>query len=148
MIDTAQKLSGQLGVLNNSFLSGKGNFVGFLGEEVFLKGYGGSRVGKYNFDLMYNCRRIEVKTKKTAVQPRPHYMCSVSTFNAGQRADYYAFCRVDLEKNIGWICGFYPVNKFKIDAKYYKAGDYDPDNDYYVRSNCWSLPISKLQEEI
>jgi len=148
MIRTAKLLAGQQGILKNSFMEGKGNFVGYLGEGMFLKAVGGMKVHDIDHDIQFNTYKIEVKTKNTTVEPRPHYMCSVSAFNTAQKSDYYAFCRVNLMENKGWICGFYPTNKYLMDAKFYRKGEYDADNDYYVRSDCWSLPISKLQEAI
>jgi hypothetical protein len=148
MIDRATILAEKLGKLNNSILSGKGNFAGFLGQEMFLKQFGGVPANDYDFDIVYNGKRIEIKTKNTTVTPRDYYMCSVAAYNTAQDSDYYAFCRVKVSDNIGWICGFYPKNKYFIDATFLKQGDYDPDNDYYVRADCWNLPISKLYEEI
>jgi hypothetical protein len=129
-------------------MQGKGNLVGYLGQELFLKQFGGEPANEYHYDIVYKDKKLEIKTKHTTVIPRPHYMCSVAAFNITQNSDYYVFCRVNTNENKGWICGCYPVNKFKMTAKFYKKGDYDPDNDYYVRSDCWSLPISELEEVI
>ena len=148
MIENAKRLSEEQGVLNNSFMEGKGNFVGYLGEEIFLKEFGGERVNGYHYDVVYKDKKLEIKTKNTTSYPRQYYMCSVSAFNPLQESDYYVFCRINQIENIGWICGFYPSNKYKMDAKFYRKGEFDPDNEYYVKSDCWSLPISRLEEEI
>jgi hypothetical protein len=142
----AKRLAEEQGVLRNSFMKGKGNFVGYLGEELFLKEFGGIRNNDYHKDVIYKGKKMEIKTKNTTSYPRHYYMCSVNAANALQESDYYVFCRVNQIENIGWICAFYPVNKFKMEAQFCREGEFDPDNEYYVRSNCWSLPISKLNE--
>jgi hypothetical protein len=148
MIENAKRRAEEQGVLKNSFMEGKGNFVGYLGEEIFLKEFGGDRTNDHHHDVVYKGKKMEIKTKNTTSYPRHYYMCSVSAFNPLQESDYYVFCRVNQIENIGWICGFYDVNKFKMDAKFYRKGEFDPDNEYYVKSDCWSLPISRLREEI
>jgi hypothetical protein len=148
MIDRATRLADEQGELNNSFMHGKGNFAGYLGEEIFLEHFGGARANHHDFDIVYADQKIEVKTKMTKVTPKDYYMCSVSNFNPSQVADYYAFCRVNPVGRIGWICGFYPSNKYRMDATFHKKGEYDPDNDYYVKSDCWNLPISKLYPDV
>lgn len=138
-----------MGTLRNSFTKGEGNVIGFMGEELVLASLEDSKKEEsYDFDIIFEGKRFEVKTKRTTVEPKPHYMCSVSTFNTRQKADYYLFCRV-LHKggsfgDFGWVLGYIPVEEFKRGAVFMRKGDLDRDNGYIVRSNCFSVPISDL----
>lgn len=149
MISRASSHSAEMGTLRNSFTRGEGNVIGFMGEEIVLNSLEDSRKEEsYDFDVIFEGKRFEVKTKRTTVEPKPHYMCSVSTFNARQKADYYLFCRV-LHKGgsfgkFGWVLGYIPVDEFKKAAIFMRKGDLDRDNGYIVKSNCFSVPISDL----
>jgi len=149
MIRRAEARAGEMGELKNSFTHGEGNVVGFVGEEISLTALEGARmVESYDFDIEFCGKRFEVKTKRTSVDPLPEYMCSVSTFNNRQKADYYLFCRVlysggSFGKH-GWVLGYIPVEEFKKKSVFMMKGTREGNNGYIVKSNCFSLPISEL----
>jgi hypothetical protein len=87
---------------------------------------------------------VDVKTKETACAPKPHYSCSVADYNTKQKCDYYAFVRVKKDLSVGWYLGVYPKKYYVKDAIFLKAGDFDPDNNFTVKSDCYNIPISKL----
>lgn len=149
MIKRVEHESAKVGVLRGSFTRGEGNPIGLMGEELVLASLEGSKKEEsYDFDILFEGKRFEVKTKRTTVEPKPHYMCSVSTFNTRQKADYYLFCRVlhvgGSFGDFGWVLGYIPVEEFKKLSVFMRKGDLDRDNGYIVKSNCFSVPISNL----
>ena len=85
-----------MGNLNNSILKGDGNLTGFLGEQIALTVLGGEGKNTYDYDLITpNGTKVDVKTKKTTVEPKPFYDCSVAAFNIKQKCNLYCFVRVN-----------------------------------------------------
>jgi len=143
-----------MGRIRNSITRGQGNSYGFLGEQITQLVLGGEIVNKgkkYNVDydlVLDDGTTVEVKTKKTTVEPKDYYECSVAKYNTKQKCDYYAFVRVLDTKQGGWFLGVMPKEKYFINAKFLKAGTRDGDNGFLVRADCYNLPISDLQRNI
>lgn len=147
MKKSALQKAQELPSLKNSITSGQGNLVGFLGEEVVKSVLGGTLSNTYDYDLILNSgKTVDVKTKKTGFEPKPHYECSVAEYNTKQKCDYYAFVRVDDQRDRAWFLGVYEKDAYYKDAKLLKKGDVDPSNNFVVKANCYNLPIYKLQE--
>ena len=144
MLHEAYDKASELGILNNSILKGKGNFTGFLGEQVALKVLGGEWCNTYNYDILLNGKRIDVKTKQTTVKPLPHYECSVAAFNTKQDCDEYAFVRVLKDYTVGWFLGTMPKKEYFDRATFLRKGDTDPSNGFTVRADCYNLSIDSL----
>ena len=133
--------------LNNSIMQGQGNYVGFLGEEVAKEVLGCSSKNTYDYDLVLpNGKTVDVKTKKTGFKPKPHYECSVASYNTKQSCDYYAFVRVNDETDTAWFLGVYKKESYYQDAKLLKKGEIDPSNNFTVKADCYNLPISALEQ--
>jgi len=147
MKKTALQKAEELPKLRNSITSGGGNLVGFLGEEVAKFVLGGTLSNTYDYDLVLDSgKTVDVKTKKTGFEPKPHYECSVAEYNTKQKCDYYAFVRVDDQRDRAWFLGMYEKGAYYKDAKLLKKGDVDPSNNFVVKANCYNLPIHKLEE--
>tara|TARA_Y100000114_G_C11609540_1_gene254414 strand:- start:181 stop:657 length:477 start_codon:yes stop_codon:yes gene_type:complete len=148
MFLTAREKAVEVGKLNNSILNGGGNLAGFIGEQVVLNVLGGEWVNTYQYDLIINGFKVDVKTKQTSVKPLPHYECSIAEVNSTQECDYYAFTRVKKDFSISWYLGVMPKNQYFQKAKFLKKGDVDPANNYTVRASCYNLAIEDLEERI
>ena len=150
----ATRNANRMGRIRNSITRGQGNSYGFLGEQITQLVLGGEIVNKgkkYNVDydlVLDDGTTVEVKTKKTTVEPKDYYECSVAKYNTKQKCDYYAFVRVLDTKQGGWFLGVMPKEKYFINAKFLKAGTRDGDNGFLVRADCYNLPISDLQRNI
>ena len=150
----ATRNANRMGRIRNSITRGQGNSYGFLGEQITQLVLGGEIVNKgkkYNVDydlVLDDGTTVEVKTKKTTVEPKDYYECSVAKYNTKQKCDYYAFVRVLDTKQGGWFLGVMPKEKYFINAKFLKAGTRDGDNKFLVRADCYNLPISDLQRNI
>jgi len=144
----AREKAVEVGRLTNSILNGGGNLAGFIGEQIVLFVLGGEWDNTYNYDLLINGYKVDVKTKQTSVTPLPHYECSITEYNAKQECDYYAFTRVKKDFSVGWYLGVMKKQDYFDKATYLKKGEVDPSNNYTVRATCFNLPIDKLQERL
>jgi hypothetical protein len=144
MLYEAQEKASELGILNHSILKGKGNFTGFLGEQIALQVLGGEWCNTYNYDIILDGKRIDVKTKQTTVKPLPHYECSVAAYNTKQDCDEYAFVRVLKDYTVGWFLGSISKKEYFEMARFLRKGDIDPSNDFTVRADCYNLSIDSL----
>jgi hypothetical protein len=146
MIEAAKAASEAMGKLRNSITSGEGNLAGFIGEEMVASFLGAKRDNTYDYDLIFNGIKIDVKTKRTTVVPQDHYECSVADFNTKQNCDWYVFTRVANDASRGWILGFLPKAEFYERAAFRKAGELDTANNFVFKADCYNIPISMLRE--
>lgn len=144
-IKDARALAKELGQLKNSITSGEGNLAGFIGEVIVADITGASHRNTYDYDLILpSGKSVDVKTKRTNYPPKDNYDCSVAAFNTKQKCDYYAFVRVKNDLSVAWVLGFYEKSLYFKDAKFYKKGDYDPDNKFTFKADCYNIKISNL----
>ena len=127
MVDEAVEKAKKLGSINNSITSGGGNLAGYLAEIALAEDLQCNNVScdegneKYNYDLIKNDLKIDVKTKRRTVDPRPSYEVSIAETSKHQKADTYAFISITFKEKRGkgrsatyhgvesiWLCGFMP----------------------------------------
>lgn len=144
--------SKELGVLNNSILKGDGNLTGFIGEEAFKEFLNiKEHSNTYNYDIVHNNIKFEVKSKRTAVVPKDYYECSIANYNTKQKCDYYVFTRVlwPKEKKLPtsvYLMGFYPKEDYHKHSRKLTKGDRDGDNGFVVHADCWNMKYSELRD--
>lgn len=99
---------------DQSFMNGKGNVVGFLGEYMVAQAFPKfNHVDTYNHDFECGDITIDVKTKTQNVdfEPKGEYEASVTNESLNhQHPDCYIFCRIYKNKHTnkyeyGWILG-------------------------------------------
>jgi hypothetical protein len=137
-----------LGLLNNSIRGGRGNMVGYLGQMAVEQAISGMRrEDTYDYDLVCDGFRFEVKTKDRTVNPQPSYECSVASANDSQKADYYIFVSVYRHCSsyeMAYILGYITTAEYFHKAKFMCEGENDPSNNFDVKADCWNLPIKGL----
>lgn len=147
MLLAARDKAVEMGKLRNSITSGDGNLAGFVGEMIAQQVLGGEITNTYDYDIVLpDGTKVDVKSKRTSVAPLPHYDCSVAAYNTKQDCDYYCFVRVQNNFARGWFLGVYPKAKYFEDARYLKAGQVDPANNFTVKANCYNMAIQDLQQ--
>ena len=147
MLVKAKQKATELGKLNNSILKGDGNLIGFLGEEVANDILKGNIKNSYDYDIILNTgKTVDVKTKKTTVEPKQYYDCSVAAFNTKQKCDYYCFVRIKDDLSCGWFLGIYDKKDYFKDADFLKKGQIDPSNNFTVKADCYNMKINQLKE--
>ena len=120
--------------------------VGYMGQILFAEHVKGDDVDEFNFDVVKNGIRYEVKSKNCTSKPRENYICSVANANAEQKCDYYVFVRVLKDFSKAWILGQKSPEAFKKEAMFWKKGQLDPTDDrgYIVKTDSYNLEINKL----
>lgn len=144
MRQRSQEKAEEMGSLNNSILNGTGNYAGFLGEEIVNDYIRGTIENTYDYDIIKDGLKFDVKSKQTTVVPRTHYDCSVPDFNPNQKCDFYIFARILDDFSIGWILGFISKARFYQEARFMRKGQMDGSNDFAVKSDCYNLAIKRL----
>ena len=148
MREVAHDMSSEMGILKRSITRGQGNVYGFLGELVALDVLDGLHQNTMDYDIIVDGYKIDVKTKKTTVKPKPDYDCSVADLTRKQNCDFYAFVRVLSDQSVGWFLGVKKAEQYFKDARYIKKGDYDNSNGFTARANCYNMPISELEIDL
>lgn len=147
MMAKAQQMSIEMGTLRNSISKGAGNVIGFLGEIIYNSVVEGQHANTYDYDLILDTgETVDVKSKKTSVKPLPHYDCTVAGLNTRQNCDHYGFTRIRNDMGVGWVLGYISKKSFYEKAREWKAGEADPSNGFVVKTDCYSLPISELNQ--
>lgn len=146
-IEKAKHKAKNLGILRNSVESGKGNFVGFLGEIVVADYYGWKEENTYDYDVLFKHHKIDVKTKRRTVKPRLDYFATVFDYNTKQKCDYYFFVSV-YNESLAHLMGIIKKQKFYEIASFHQKGDYDitspPNKPFYFKAPCYNLKYSQL----
>ena len=131
MLEKARKRDeGQMN--HRSFMKGKGNLVGFLGEYIVKEIRPDFKhVDSYNYDFTYKHGTVDVKTKYQTVEKEPdgYYEASVDVNSMHQDVDKYIFCRIYRDKDgnypYGWILGGITKKDFLEKARKLKKGEQD-----------------------
>jgi hypothetical protein len=150
MYKIATSKAAEMGSLNNSIRQGKGNLVGFLGEEIAKKVLDAQSENTYQHDLiMEDGTVIEVKTKDRTVDPRLDFNVTVANFNTKQKTDFYCFVSVKRDNDVythGHVLGIIEKTDFFKKAKFYKKGELEPDSNppFYFRADCYNIACSDL----
>lgn len=145
---TARDMAQDMGRLHNSITGGTGNVAGFIGELVTNEYLSGTKANTKDYDIILgDGLKVDVKTKRTSVEPKPHYDCSVAKLSLHQQCDAYAFCRVKMDYSVCWFLGLIPHDRYFELARFLEKGDVDPSNNYVVKSACYNLSIEDLEHE-
>ena len=167
MIDNAIKKAEELGSINNSITSGRGNLAGYLAEIALTKYLGCKNIScdkgrdKYDYDLIKDGRKIDVKTKRRTVDPKLFFEVSIAGTSKHQKTDTYAFISITFKDKRGmgskaqyygvesiWLCGFMSKEDYFDKAIFWKKGAVDPSNGFKVHADMYNMPISSLGESI
>jgi len=116
------------GKLKNSIREGEGNEIGALGEILVLdhytnKGRNVVHEQDFDFDLLIEGFKIEVKTQEQRSIPSPVYTCHVPDYNPNQQCDFYCFVHVHPSFTKGWIVGMISRSRFDSIKQLKKKGE-------------------------
>ncbi len=146
IIEQAEIRAAKVGKLKNSIRNGEGNLVGAIGELLVENYIGVNKTDSYEYDLIFEGRTLDVKTKERNVPPLPEYSCMIPAYNTHQHCDCYVFVSILGDHTMGWIVGRITKARYLEEAKFYHKGDVDPTSPYgwVYKSDSYDLPISKL----
>jgi hypothetical protein len=144
-IKLAAQMASEMGVLKNSLTRGGGSQAGFLAEIVVARHIGATQANTYDYDLvMPNGRTIDVKAKRTSVEPKENYECSIFAYNTTQACDDYAFCRVLNDMSTVWILGIIKKKNYYKRATKRLKGEHDASNNFTFKADSYNMKISDL----
>jgi hypothetical protein len=138
------------GALNNSITKGEGNIIGALGEVVLFdyftnSGFSTKFDSNFNYDITVDRFKVDVKTKRTTVEPKEHFYCSIPASNTKQACDLYFFARVTEDFKYCYLLGFKDKQKFFEESIFKKKGEKGM-NGFKFLTDCYNLEISKLSK--
>jgi len=125
-------------------------FRGFIGEEMFLDYWPGSKLIKnYNYDIItVKDKKLDVKTIKCAFKPHEHYMVNVQSPDLEKfkkdPPDYFVFFRIKENLSKAWLVGYKKFDEFIQLATFYPIGT--KRGEITFTGDTWELPISKLDK--
>jgi hypothetical protein len=136
--------------LKNSITNGESQVHGALGELIAmqvlqLRENHVDYVGHYDYDLICNGKRIDVKTIKSNHEPKDEYNANISAFNHTQQTDYYLWCYVSLDMTYGYVIGYLEKDEFYKIAELKKKGDIDY-GDWTFKSDTYTTKIKNLKK--
>jgi len=134
--------------LNGSITKGKSNVYGALGEILVADHFfdvGVDFSSTKDYDMIIKGYKVDVKTKRTTVEPKEFYFCSISNWNTKQECDFYFFVRVMEDFTKGFLLGYIRKKEFYEKAVFKKKGDEDT-NGFLFKDNCYNVEISKLKK--
>jgi hypothetical protein len=141
----SRKKGAELGHIRNSITQGGGNLAGFIGEYVSQSVYGGELDNTYTYDLLLSDgRRMDVKTKRTSVEPKMDYKCTVSASQIDYDCDGYIFTRVLNSYSTCWVLGHISKADFLDKSTFHEKGTKDKGTRYTYRVDSYDVPISVL----
>ena len=140
----AREKASSVGILQGSITGGTRNVIGAIGEVVVADSINADEISTYDYDLVKDGKRIDVKTKRCNTKPLPNYDCSVALHGTKQDCDAYVFVRILTDLTKAWILGGISKHNFYKEATLYRKGDIDYNNGYTFKADCYNLQISQL----
>jgi hypothetical protein len=148
-LEQATLLSEEMGVLRNSITRGQGNLAGFIGEiVVYNLVLGGFHENTFDYDIIKNDVKYDIKTKRCTSTPMPNYECSIAGMNPNQKCDYYIFTRVLNDQSICWVLGFLSKKEYFKKARFCKMGEVDSKSHmgWRFKADCYNVEIQDLKD--
>jgi len=140
----AKEKASSVGILQGSITGGMSNVVGAIGEVIVADSMKAKEISTYDYDLVKDGVRIDVKTKRCNTRPQPNYDCSVALHGTKQDCDMYVFVRILCDMSKAWILGSISKEDFYKKATLYRKGDIDKDNGFVFKADCYNLRINEL----
>ena len=143
----------QFNALKNSVTEGKSNIYGAIGEVMvfnyFKNTYWKDRFdvkleNTFDYDLLINGKRIEIKTKKASNLPiSEDYNVNIFATSMKQMCDYYFFTIVTDDFKLCYLLGYLRRFDFYKIATFAKKGQPDGPN-FNFRADSYSVKIKDL----
>ena len=157
MIGKATLWAHDIGNIKNSITKGRGNYAGRLGELALAKHLGVEVEDSKDYDIIYEGKKIEVKTKRRAVKPQPDYTVNIAATSLHQKPDTYAFLSLEyLDRDSAgnysdllnvWLCGYKDANQFFEEAEFWPKGTPDPPS-FKTHRDMYVMKIVELDERL
>ena len=149
---TAYKMSQELPPEMKGNYSGNNplkRFAGYVGQVAAHKYFKGSEnVDAFDFDILFEGLRVEIKTSCRSVPPLDTYIARVAGSNSSQLCDVYVFASAQCNNGkfshgcwlVGWITKEQMLSSMWFTAKGTKATD-----GFTEKGDCFKMLISDLR---
>lgn len=136
-----------VGIINAHRPNALAVLLGSIGERIILNDLKGSQLkSTVEYDILYNKKRVEVKTQATSVTPLPEYEAVVNARSMKQSCDVYGFVRIKNDLTVAWILGYMGKHDFNAKAVYAPKGT---KLKHRVQTwDKWYVQIQELEDEI
>ena len=105
-MNRAREKASTVGILQGSITGGTSNVVGAIGEIIVADSIEAEQMNTYDYDLVKDGMRIDVKTKRCNSKPKPFYDCSVALHGSNPDCGAYVFVRLLSALTNAWLlCG-------------------------------------------
>lgn len=128
-----------------SVTKGDGYLAGVIGELAVAEYLKAKRQPTKDYDLIKDDIKIDVKTKRTSVKPKEHYMCSIFKSSKHQQYDRVYFTRVSYDYKTIYLLGWITKEDFYNKAKFVKKGDII-DGSMKAVADCHNIQIKDLKK--
>ena len=139
--------------LKNSITEGKSNIYGAMGEIIVFDYFCDKckilHESTFDYDMIIDDIKVDVKSKKVTSYPKENYVCSVAAANISQLCDYYLFTRIMKDFSKGFILGYLKKDEFYKIAFFGKKGELDETDQYRkwtFSADCYNVKISELKK--
>ena len=136
--------------LKNSISKGQSQIYGAIGELIAMgflrsKGKEVKYEGDYNYDLISNGKKIDVKTIKTDKEPTDDFNANIDANNTTQKTDFYLWCSVSVDMTYGYVIGYLDKDEFYKIADLKKKGEIDC-GDWTFKSDTYTTKIKNIKK--
>lgn len=103
-----------------------GNLAGMTGEAIFKHLFPSAKPTPDNrdHDFILNDRRIDVKSRFSNLEPRPHWDCKIPQYSVDvQKCDIYVFMIVPDDASSGYCLGWMSKQEFRNRATLINSKD-------------------------
>jgi|TARA_Y100000034_G_C6828247_1_gene373636 hypothetical protein len=147
MIEQCIAKAEAIGRLKNSIRKGEGNLAGTIGEYVVHQLLENSQwTNTYDYDLIDDSKKIDVKTKVCSSKPLDFYECSIAATSTHQDCDEYIFVRILEDNTIAWVLGSISQKEYFKKSTIRQKGDKDKSNNFIFKADCYNLSIDQLNK--
>ncbi len=142
----AQKLY-DFKALNKSIMCGGCNIIGALGEVMvqdIFEVYQPNAKSTYDYDLIIQNDKIDVKTGKVKSTPNKFYNVKIPSYQKFQETDYYFFGYVTADLTEYYLAGYIAKEQFFNLAELKRAGE--TEQEFTFRCDTYILKAGRLKE--
>ena len=133
--------------LSNSIMGGECNIIGALGEVMIqdiFEAYKPDTESTYDYDLIIQNDKIDVKTGKVTSPPNKFYNIKIPAYQKFQETDYYFFGYVTADLTEYYLAGYIAKEQFFNLAELKRAGE--TEYDFIFRCDTYILKAGTLKE--
>jgi hypothetical protein len=112
-------------------------------DDSFNNGFDGG------FDLIFNGKRIDVKTMGRTVDVKSYYVNNFVSYQKDFNCDIYIFCSLNKLKNILTICGWVTKNELIERALFYDKGTIrkrSNNSQFTLKAPTYEIENNKLND--